>query len=147
VIANKALAFEDIGRQEVTLKAGDRFKFRTPPLRNVAHTAPYGHTGAYATLEGVIRHHLDPVNSYINWDSRQVLMPSDPDLDPNDFVLRSDTVKSDAIKASNELAPSALTDSEIADLVEFLHALTDPASLDLRTLIPASVPSGLPVGD
>ena len=31
-----------------------------PSLRNVALTAPYGHNGAYPTLEGIVRHHLDP---------------------------------------------------------------------------------------
>jgi hypothetical protein len=32
-------------------------------------------------------------------------------------------------------------------LVSFLHALTDPSSLNTLSQIPARVPSGLPVGD
>jgi cytochrome c1 len=36
-----------------------------------------------------------------------------------------------------------LTDQEIAQLVAFLKALTDPAARDLRGLAPSSVPSGL----
>ena len=52
-----------------------------------------------------------------------------------------------AIADANELAPRNLTDTEISDLIEFLKALTDPNSRDMRHLVPASVPSGLPVGD
>lgn len=33
--------------------------FLTPSLRNLVHTAPYGHNGAFWTLEEVIRHHLE----------------------------------------------------------------------------------------
>ena len=32
-------------------------------------------------------------------------------------------------------------------LIDFLHALTDPAMLDLHGDLPMSVPSGLPVRD
>jgi len=34
---------------------------------------------------------------------------------------------------------------EIGELVAFLKSLTDPAARDLTSLIPARVPSGLPV--
>lgn len=51
---------DDFGRFRETLDPADMFAFRTPPLRNVALTAPYGHAGAYNTLEAVVRHHLDP---------------------------------------------------------------------------------------
>ena len=40
---------EDFGRERVTGDARDRHKFRTPTLRNVALTAPWGHAGAYDT--------------------------------------------------------------------------------------------------
>jgi hypothetical protein len=42
---------EDFGREGVTGDPEDRYKFRTPSLRNVALTAPYGHDGFYRTLE------------------------------------------------------------------------------------------------
>ena len=51
------------------------------------------------------------------------------------------------IAAANELAPLALSDAEIVDLLAFLECLTDPASTDLTALIPDAVPSGLPVDD
>lgn len=44
----------DLGRMEVTGDEEDRFKFRTPTLRNVALTSPYMHDGGIATLEGVV---------------------------------------------------------------------------------------------
>ena len=40
----------DIGREGVTGEPEDRFRFRTPTLRNVAETAPYFHDGRAATL-------------------------------------------------------------------------------------------------
>jgi len=45
----------DLGRYEVTQAPTDRWKFRTPSLRNVALTAPYMHNGSLATLEDVVR--------------------------------------------------------------------------------------------
>lgn len=44
----------DLGRYEVTLKPADRWKYRTPILRNVALTAPYMHDGSLPTLDDVL---------------------------------------------------------------------------------------------
>ena len=44
----------DLGRYEVTEDPNDRWKFRTPPLRNVALTAPYMHDGSMQTLREVM---------------------------------------------------------------------------------------------
>ena len=44
----------DVGRFEVTKKAADRFAFKTPTLRGVAHTAPYMHDGSLKTLKDVV---------------------------------------------------------------------------------------------
>jgi cytochrome c peroxidase len=46
--------FSDLGRYEVTGHPDDRWKYRTPSLRNVALTAPYMHDGSLATLRDVI---------------------------------------------------------------------------------------------
>lgn len=45
----------DLGRYEVTLDPADRWKFRTPSLRNVAITAPYMHNGQFQTLLDVVQ--------------------------------------------------------------------------------------------
>ena len=52
-----------------------------------------------------------------------------------------------AIGAASEIAPRNLSDREIELLIDFLHALTDPAMLDLRGDVPRQLPSGLPLAD
>ncbi|ORU92182.1 MAG: hypothetical protein A6F70_01890 [Cycloclasticus sp. symbiont of Bathymodiolus heckerae] len=44
----------DVGLYEITEDPKDRWKYKTPTLRNVALTAPYMHDGAFKTLEEVI---------------------------------------------------------------------------------------------
>lgn len=44
----------DEGRAKITDKPEDRFRFRTPSLRNVAQTAPYMHDGSMKTLFEVV---------------------------------------------------------------------------------------------
>lgn len=44
----------DLGRFEITLDPADRYAFKTPSLRNAAHSAPYMHDGSLATLEEVV---------------------------------------------------------------------------------------------
>lgn len=51
----------DQGLGEITGKAADNGKFRTPSLRNVAISAPYLHDGSARTLAGAIRRHRDAV--------------------------------------------------------------------------------------
>ena len=46
--------FRDLGRYEVTMLPEDRWRYRTPALRNVALTAPYMHDGSLATLRDVL---------------------------------------------------------------------------------------------
>lgn len=138
---------DDFGLEQVTGREGDRFKFRTPSLRNVAITGPWGHAGAYNSLEAVVRHHLDPVASLESYDPEQAVLPSRPNLDRHDFVVMSDPDRVAAIAAANERRVTPLSDRQVADLIEFLQALTDPAMLDLRDDVPKRVPSGLPVFD
>ena len=44
----------DLGLYEVTQDPDDRWKYRTPTLRNVALTAPYMHNGSLPTREAVV---------------------------------------------------------------------------------------------
>ena len=44
----------DLGLYEITQDPKDRWKYRTPSLRNIALTAPYMHDGSLSTLEEVI---------------------------------------------------------------------------------------------
>ncbi len=143
----KAAEFEahhrDIGRMRVTGRREDAYRFRTPSLRNVTATAPYGHDGAYATLDAVVRHHLDPVRSLMAYDPAQAILPALPGA-TDDWVLRRPD-EMQAIAQANELAPVKLGEDEIADILAFLDALTDETSLAGRLGVPDAVPSGLPV--
>ncbi len=133
----------DFGREQVTGDSDDRFKFRTPTLSNIALTAPYGHDGAYDTLEGMVKHHLDPVMSLLNYDRSQAVLPSRPDLDAIDFMVMDDSMRVDNIADANELEDAHLSPREFNYLMDFLHALTDPAAIDLRRNTPRRVPSGI----
>jgi cytochrome c peroxidase len=142
-----AFGYEDFGRERVTGDRTDRYRFRVPSLRNVAQTAPYGHSGAFDTLEAMLRHHLDPAASLYDYDPGQVVVPARPDLDAQDYVATSDANVLAGIAAANQLAPVRLTEREIRQLIDFLHALTDPAMLDRRADVPKSLPSGMPLAD
>ena len=131
----------DTGRMGVTGDPADAYRFRTPSLRNVTRTAPYGHSGAYATLEAVLRHHLDPVGSLRAYDRSQAVLPDLPAAE--DWRALDDPAERDAIAAANELAPMALEDAEVEAILIFLDALTDETTGPLG--VPDAVPSGLPV--
>ena len=47
-------SFRDLGRYEVTGLPQDRWRYRTPSLRNVALTSPYMHDGSLTTLRAVL---------------------------------------------------------------------------------------------
>ncbi|MGH8489921.1 MAG: cytochrome c peroxidase [Gammaproteobacteria bacterium] len=47
----------DLGRYEVTQDPADRWRYKTPSLRNVALTAPYMHDGSFATLADVVAYY------------------------------------------------------------------------------------------
>ena len=159
---------EDFGRGRVTYRPEDAFKFRTPSLRNVELTAPYGHAGSYRTLEEVVMHHVDPVQSLMEYDlpngllqplNRVVeLRASGPRLDhyemSNDrregFLERDNWVMRnkelvDKIASANELAPSDLSGEDVSYIVAFLKSLTDDYARNLEQWIPESVPSSLNV--
>lgn len=115
-----------------------KYEFRTPPLRNVELTGPYMHNGAYRTVEAAIRHHLDPIDHLENFDKSQL----EPEF--RGAVHDEEKIIKDVKKTlTDKLPPPALTEEEIAQLVEFHKALTAPSARDLTHVIPESVPSGL----
>lgn len=140
----KAARFEnhvrDDGRERVTGDADDAFAFRTPSLRNVTLTAPYGHNGAYTQLEDVVRHHLNPEKSLRNYSLEMAVLPDFPGV--QDLPPKSDTKFRDAISGRIDLPKVSLTDEEINALLSFLGSLEDPA---VRLGVPDQVPSGLSV--
>ena len=135
----------DVGRMGETDDLEDAYRFRTQSLRNVALTAPYGHNGSYATLDGIIRHHLDPINSLENWDSSQVILPEAEWLEDIDFVVLEDRLERERLKSRLDIEPIDLTEEEVFELVSFMHALTGTESIWGKLGRPDRVPSGLQV--
>lgn len=141
--------FEHIARDRGRLNESDRledsYRFRTPSLRNVAATGPYGHNGAYATLEGIIRHHISPEESLEQYQADQLVMPQDEYLRKTDFIAQQDVREMQRLRRYRDIDLPMLNDNEIQQLVAFLHALTDQASLYGQLGAPSAVPSGLPL--
>lgn len=135
----------DVGRMGESDRLADAYRFRTPSLRNVTETGPYGHNGAYPTLEGIIRHHANPKEGLANWTREMANLPDAPWLEAIDFVVYTDAREMARIRAAIDIEPVALSDGEITDLVAFLKALTSEPSHPKRLGRPETVPSGLKV--
>ncbi|WP_209008353.1 cytochrome-c peroxidase [Roseibium polysiphoniae] len=137
----------DVGLMGESDRLEDAYRFRTPMLRNVAITQPYGHNGAYATLEGIIRHHADPVASFAAWKPEDAKLPPAPWLAATDFVIWQDKRELARQKRHLDIQPTELSDRDISELVAFLNALTG-SSLDNPPFgVPESVPSELPLDE
>ena len=137
----KAARFErharDTGRQRVTGDPADAHAFRTPSLRNVTRTGPWGHAGAHSDLRAFLLHHADPSG---DWPRDAVL----PALPVEDWRIAGDPAEAAAIR--DAAAPGRpLAPGEADALLAFLAALEDPVALAGRAGVPGTVPSGLPV--
>lgn len=125
---NGAGGTDDFGRFRATMDGKDRYAFRTPSLLNVEVTGPYGHAGAYTTLEGVVRHHLNPHQAVINYDFKQL----DPSIGTSDMrkqtqrALNKLTSLREAKPAQLVLRNIKLSDAQVGQLLAFLNTLTDP---------------------
>lgn len=129
----------DYGRENVTGESADRFRFRTPSLRNVEVSAPYMHDGAHVDFEDLLRHYGDVTNGIANYDSSKLLAELIPTVQQGAPHIdeMNDTL-------SQELVLEAQL-AGLSNIREFLLTLTDPAVFDLPELRPSSVPSGLDV--
>ncbi|WP_386681082.1 cytochrome-c peroxidase [Loktanella sp. R86503] len=132
----------DEGRAEVTGLPEDMFAFRTPSLRNVALTGPYGHAGSHADLAAFVTDHADPVAALARYDAGQAVLPA---LDVEDDSIMSDPAEVAAIAAAVTAPPVALSPDDVTALVAFLDSLTDPDAVKGRLGVPDAVPSGLAV--
>ena len=125
---NGVTGSNDYGCNLVTQKESDKFRFRTPGLLNVEVTGPWGHDGAYTTLEGITRHMLSPISSAKHYDPKQ--------LKQSGIAIR-DTRKNtlEAIKAGVDIKPKPhFKESDVKNLVAFLKSLTDPCVKDRACL-------------
>ncbi len=142
----KAERFEahqrDTGRLRVTGRAADAYAFRTPMLRNVMQTGPWGHSGGHDDLRAFLRDHADPQAGLDRYRNRAIL----PTLDgiADDWWAMENAVERASIAAASHPG-KPLDEGEIDALMAFLATLDDPASLRGRLGIPSRLPSGLPV--
>jgi len=65
---------EDVGLYAVTKDDADWGAFRTAPLREVAHTAPYMHNGTLATLDDVVDFYNDSMELELSADEMAQLV-------------------------------------------------------------------------
>lgn len=100
---------DNTGLEEHTGRPEDMGRFKAPTLRNVAVTAPYMHDGSIATLDGVIDHYAAGGRTL--------------STGPHAGVGRDNPLKSSFVPGFT------ITAKERADLLAFLHALTDAAFL------------------
>jgi len=59
---------DDLGLYNITGKTEDLYKFKTPSLRNISLTAPFGHSGSLKTLKRVVEHYQHPMRSNHHYD-------------------------------------------------------------------------------
>ncbi len=138
----------DIGRAAVTLDEADNFAFRTPMLRNVMQSGPWGHAGAFSDIRAFLRHHLDPVAGLVTYEPQAILPALETENDDYAAAQNAKLLAYISRAAARSMAQRPLVvlqDDEIDLLVAFLEALTDPIALEGKRGIPAAVPSGLPI--
>jgi len=156
----------DFGRENVSNNTEDRYHFRAPSLLNVAMTAPYGHTGAYQTLNEVVAHYSNPrqaIDRLFGVEDEQAfatgtapfceleqivaLMEKNnqecADLYPNAYansiaaVTHLEQARNGDVEARFPLRGNRnLSDEQISHVVDFLHALTDPCLEDRDCMAP-----------
>ena len=124
-------AIHDFGRFRETKNENDKFAFRTPTLLNVEKTGPWGHSGAYTSLEAVIRHHLNPQQSLNEYSFNQLQQPDIQNLSK----MKSNT--QEALDHWNfALTTQNLSDTKVNHLLAFLKTLTDPCTKSTSCLAP-----------
>lgn len=99
--------FEDLGRYNITKKAADVGKFRTPSLRDVMRTRPWMHNGLFDKMDGIITMYSNgmPRPRRRKHQLKDTLFPT----------------------TSRLLVKTHLTKEEIQDIVAFLHSISAPA--------------------
>jgi cytochrome c peroxidase len=119
---------EDYGWARVTGNAEDRYKFRTPSLRNVTLTGPWGHDGAYSSLKDFVYHYVNPNAALNSWAQAQAVLPW-PIRDQSLFAAWDDQNARRNLALATEIHGVPLNADEVNAILGFLHALTDPGVL------------------
>ena len=122
--ANRQADFHDLGlcgpQRQLAVPDAKRWcgAFRTPTLRNVALTAPYGHNGVFRTLRDAVAFYATRDTDPRHWYPKgQKFNDVPPQLKAN-----VDTETPPYHRAAKR---PALRDEEIDDIVAFLRTLSD----------------------
>jgi cytochrome c peroxidase len=138
----------DYGLENISGDSRDRFRFRTPSLLNIEITSPYMHSGAYDSLQQVVRHYDNTRNAIDDFFDDGAWC----DLAQFDGVANCASFYPFARQNTNEVLakvnaerdqndPAALpnvnlNNGERDQIVDFLVTLTDPCVQDLACLSP-----------
>ncbi len=136
---NGTLMNDDFGRFRESKVAADMYRFRTPTLLNVEVTGPWGHAGAYTTLENMVGHMLNPAQAIANYDYSQLDSNANIQFSNMQTNTQFALAQLEANRANNvaEVHQNVTyTNDDVIDLVEFLKALTDPCVKDRNCLAP-----------
>ena len=129
----------DLGRGLIDPQIQNQFAFRVPSLLNIALTAPYGHAGAYETLDQVVAHYVDPATAIDAFFERggacglkQFAQTSECESLNENARVNSQTALT--LLQSSPFVAAPLNSAQQKDLVAFLRALTDNCAKDTRCL-------------
>lgn len=111
---------DDKGRFYVTNEFEDLYGFKTPSLRNVAKSAPYGHSGSMETLKSVVRHYSHPMRANHHYQAPRGL--------PYPVEMQTENMR-DRLRNIDPLISMMgipMNEEDIDNIVEFLKVgLTD----------------------
>ncbi len=127
---------DDPGLYLVTQEKKDLYKFRTPSLLNVAATGPWGHSGAFGSLESLIRFHIEPRKGVESYDFSLEELPQlsqHGGAYENTRLLTERSLNNVDRIMQGQRSPS---DQETEQLVAFLNALTDPCVVSRECMQP-----------
>jgi cytochrome c peroxidase len=129
---------DDFGRYRESKQADDKYAFRTLSLLNVEVTGPYGHDGAYKSLEDIIRHNANPEAAVAAYDFS--LKSLDSYVQHDNAVANTQAAlaqfKALQSRGVSKLTPVNLSDTQVTQLADFLRSLTDPCVKDRTCLAP-----------
>lgn len=117
-------SFIDLGRYKVTGEKLDIGAFKTPTLREIAHTAPYMHNGTFTSLEEVVSFYNKGgiANPFLDVEMRRPKRTLEEIL--RYYEEEKQSRKGKKRSGQIELARLNLTKQEQADLVAFLKSLS-----------------------
>jgi cytochrome c peroxidase len=128
---------DDFGRMNVTGLDGDKYRFRTTPLRNVELTGPWGHDGSITDLRSFVAHYSESALKLQSFDPNSLEAALRGTMVPNvaDVLARRDPILDGVV----------LPDSIVDKLMNYMSALTDDRARSLKHVTPNKVPSNLPI--